>query len=245
MFMQLDSLKYLKSCIKSYGANRMSKHAGALWLSLKDAIFHFPLKNSSILSLKTVPEDSQSSQIAEEALACLRAAISLFSHSGNESFENLIINDEDLEMGYDCMSEESQQKILAVGIILSEMVKASSSCCDKVMKKYLPWLMNTLGINGNDSLSSIKMEYNDKLNFGALYLAVELLSSCRELTITALHMEWWSLLQKLSVSFVQSFGLLLRSCISAEIGTNMHLREAALLGNCLLNTLFLTFICFS
>ncbi|CAA6672865.1 unnamed protein product [Spirodela intermedia] len=200
---KLDSLKYLGSCILWYGANRMSKHAKKLWFSLKDVIFHFP-RNSSILVPKSIEEkDSLSYQIAEEALKCLRAAISQFSNSDDDPFSSLIINDEDIEMSflsgtegrsYECMSEESQRKIIAVGSILCELVKASGPSNEHARDHY-QWLT-----------FSSDMTYNGRLNFGALYLSVELLSSCRDLAVAAqdssefiLHSEWCSLLQGLQI----------------------------------------------
>ncbi|CAA7410084.1 unnamed protein product [Spirodela intermedia] len=242
---KLDSLKYLGSCILWYGANRMSKHAKKLWFSLKDVIFHFP-RNSSILVPKSIEEkDSLSYQIAEEALKCLRAAISQFSNSDDDPFSSLIINDEDIEMSflsgtegrsYECMSEESQRKIIAVGSILCELVKASGPCCNRVIKIFFPQLMNMLGITINGSHSPSDMTYNGRLNFGALYLSVELLSSCRDLAVAAqdssefiLHSEWCSLLQGFSTSLAHSFGLLLQSCSSGDVNEKTRVRDASFL----------------
>lgn len=231
-YLQLDSLKYLGSCMLCYGANRMFKHAEKLWLSLKDVIFHFPRKSSILAPESSEQSDSLSHQIAEEALNCLRTVISLFSNSDDNPFSSLIMNDEDIEMSflsgtegrsYECMSEESQRKIIAVGSILCELVKVSTSCCNRVIKILFPQLMNMLGITINGPHSSSDMAYNGRLNFGALYLSVELLSSCRDLAVAAqdssefiLHSEWCSMLQDFSTSLAHYFGLLLQSFSSED-----------------------------
>ncbi|XP_078428169.1 ARM repeat superfamily protein [Wolffia australiana] len=220
---KLDSLKYLGSCIKFYGANQMSKHAKTLWLSLKDVILNFPWVLFPFLPWKSFKvKDSLSRQIAEESLTCLRIAICEFSNSGDESFARQIICDQDIEA-----EEENEEKIIAVGNILSELVKVPGPCSEIVIKKYFPHLLNSLEISFTDSLSSSAVKYYVKLNFRALYLSVVLISSCRELVATV--EEGWPLLQRFSVSLVHPFCSLLKSSLLGEDIASTRFGQALLL----------------
>uniref|UniRef100_A0A1D1Z4H7 MMS19 nucleotide excision repair protein n=1 Tax=Anthurium amnicola TaxID=1678845 RepID=A0A1D1Z4H7_9ARAE len=238
---KLDSLKYLGSCIVCYGANRMSQHAKPVWLSLKDVIFNFPQEPFTSVSESIGDSESQSYQIGREALNCLRTAISLFNNSDGDFFASLIIEDEDVEIAfssvtceesYEGMSIESQHKLIAVGSVLCELVKVSSSCCNRVIKRFFPLLMGTLGIPVNGSSSFCDTTVDRRVNFRALYLSVELVSSCRDLAVSAqdhsselvVHDEWCSLLQSFSTPLAHALGLLVKCSISGAANEKIGVR---------------------
>lgn len=216
--LQLDSLKYLGSCMLHYGADRMFKHANAIWSALKDVIFSFSPQGTIFASVSKSAEDveSQESQIAKEALICLQVAISQLNYNNSEPFISLILVDRDVEKffasvclvrSYLSISKESRRQLSSLGSILSTAAKTSPDCCSRVLQKFLPRLMNVLGVSTSDSSHSGIKEcktFSNILNFGALYLCVELLASCRDLTMVAQDLSpqvpdiWWYLLKDFS-----------------------------------------------
>nr|POE98686.1 mms19 nucleotide excision repair protein like [Quercus suber] len=72
---KLDSLKYLSSCTSNYGPERMAKHARAIWLSIKDALY--TSLQEPTLSFTSESLDGlvfQENEIAKEALTLLQQA---------------------------------------------------------------------------------------------------------------------------------------------------------------------------
>lgn len=188
--LQVDSLKYLSNCTVKYGADRIEKHAKAMWSSIKDAIYssHEPTLSFASESLDGV--GFEENVILTEALNLLDTVIK--QNSG--LFLNWIIGDEDINLilksissykTYNEISLQSQQKLRATGCILSVSAKASLASCNSIMESFFPNLMHALGLSvGNSSQDCFPYDSNvlgGKLNHGALYLCIELITACREL----------------------------------------------------------------
>lgn len=221
---KLDSLKYLSSCISCYGADRMLKHARAIWSSLKDVIFDLSAQGIIFSSMTESARamDSQENQIVKEAFTCLQMAITHLNCSSSEPFTSLILEDHDierklestyLEKCYSGISEKSRCEICSLGSILSIASKVSTGCCSSVFEKLFPRLMNILGVRVSDSSSdcfTVCKAFPDNLNYGGLYLCVELLASCRDFTTVAETLpqvpdSWWSLLKDFSRPLTYAF----------------------------------------
>ncbi|KAI3854753.1 hypothetical protein MKW92_051478 [Papaver armeniacum] len=87
----------------------------------------------------------------------------------------------------DDASALGKQKLHALGCILSTSVKVSTSCCNKVFQNFFPRLVDILRLSTEYSsrgfTSDDTIGFSEELNFGALYLCVELLIACRCLII--------------------------------------------------------------
>ncbi|KAJ8458577.1 hypothetical protein OPV22_031503 [Ensete ventricosum] len=195
---KLDSLKYLNSCLRHYGADKVVKHAQVIWSNLKDVIFNLSPHRSSLSTYGSDADmDSEVNQIANEALNCLQTAISHLNFPDQDSFLCLIIDDEDIGTrfwsitsikNYSGTSTVIQCQLSALGSILSIASKVSVDCCTKVFQKFFSCLMDILGVSGKHPSKLCVTDHNtwsDGLNFGALYLSMELLTSCRELTLSS------------------------------------------------------------
>ena len=219
MCFQVDSLKYLSYCTSKYGAERIAKHAGAIWCSLKDTIF----TSGQPLVLSFTPESLgglgwQENEIAAEALTLLEKVVI----QNNDLFSSMIVGDEEINMvlnsisgyqSYNEISSQSTQKMYSVGRILYVSVKASVASCSRIFQNFFPCLMESIGlpvVNGSETSS-----FNDdciiskRPNHGSLYLCVELLGACRDLAISSGDLvsqcvsadeTWCCLLQRFSTS---------------------------------------------
>ncbi|OVA08536.1 RNAPII transcription regulator C-terminal [Macleaya cordata] len=186
---KVDSLKYLSNCLVKYGADKVEKHAKAIWSSLKDAICTSSSQDPifSIVSQKQDGIGFQENEIAKEALVCLQK----FILQDDVLVLSLILGDEEIETilssvtsikRYNDIPKESKQKLHAVGCMLSISAKVSTPCCNKVFQKFFCRLMDILGISTESSSRGISdgtHELSEELNFGALYLCIELLDACR------------------------------------------------------------------
>ncbi|GAV61259.1 MMS19_N domain-containing protein [Cephalotus follicularis] len=220
---KVDSLKYLSSCTINYGTERMEKHAGAIWSSLKDTIFTSHEPALPFASETQNARGVQENEMATEALTLLQKLIM----QNNGSFVNLIINDEEINMifntinsctSYNEIPPQSKQKLHAVGCILSVSAKASIASCNRVIESFFPRLMDALGLavrNSHRDPSPIDNYVISKRHTGgALYLCIELLAACRDLiagsselaseSILA-HETCFSLLQNFSTPLVEAF----------------------------------------
>uniref|UniRef100_A0A6N2NHI5 MMS19 nucleotide excision repair protein n=1 Tax=Salix viminalis TaxID=40686 RepID=A0A6N2NHI5_SALVM len=225
---KVDSLKYLSYCTSKYGAERIAKHAGAIWCSLKDAIF----TSGQPLVLSLTPESLgglgfQENEIAAEALTLLEKVVI----QNNDLFSSMIVGDEEINMvlnslsGYQSCNEipsQSTQKMYSVGRILYVSVKASVASCSRIFQNFFPCLMESMGlpvVNGSKTSS-----FNDECiiskrpNHGSLYLCVELLGACRDLAISSDDLAsqcvsadetWCCLLQRFSTSLSKIFSSIL------------------------------------
>ncbi|KAG6782151.1 hypothetical protein POTOM_011541 [Populus tomentosa] len=221
---KVDSLKYLSYCTSKYGAERIAKHAGAIWSSLKDAIF----TSGQSFVLSFTPESlgglgCQENEIAAEALALLEKVVI----QNNDLFSSMIVGDEEINMvlnsitgcqSYNEIPLQSTQKLYSVGRILYVSVKASVASCSRIFQYFFSCLMESMGlpvVNGSGTCS-----FNDdcmiskRPDHGSLYLCVELLGACRDLAISSgdlasqcvsANETWCCLLQRFSTSLSKIF----------------------------------------
>ncbi|KAI3844165.1 hypothetical protein MKW92_049124 [Papaver armeniacum] len=190
---KVDSLRYLSDCIVKYGTDRMGKHRTAIFSSLKAAIFASCQEEPIFSGLSEVDgKKIDENEIAKEAQICLQK----FIFQNDASVLGLIFGDKEIDMvlssiisskSYNNMSKESKQKLHALGCILSTSVKVSTSCCNKVFQNFFPRLVDILRLSTEYSsrgfTSDDTIGFSEELNFGALYLCVELLIACRCLII--------------------------------------------------------------
>jgi len=247
MCFQVDSLKYLSYCTSKYGAERIAKHAGVIWSSLKDAIF--TSGQSFVLSL--TPESlgglgCQENEIAAEALALLEKVVI----QNNDLFSSMIVGDEEINMvlnsitgcqSYNEIPLQSTQKLYSVGRILYVSVKASVASCSRIFQYFFSCLMESMGlpvVNGSGTCS-----FNDdciiskRPNHGSLYLCVELLGACRDLVISSgdlasqcvsANETWCCLLQRFSTSLSKIFS----STLATSTDKPAHDADVYLGGKC-------------
>ena len=169
----------------------MEKHAEAIWLSIKDAIYT-SLQGPALSSTSEYLDSLgfQENEIAREALALLQQVIM----QNNGLFLGLIIKDEDVNMilntvthyeRYNDIPSQGKLKLHAVGCILSISTKSSITSCNRVLESFFPRLMEILGLSVRNSSGVHSPNDNHllskRLNFGVLYLCVELLSAYRDL----------------------------------------------------------------
>lgn len=196
----------------------MMKYAESIWSALKDAIFTFSIPGfSSPSTVESVREmEPLGDQIAKETLACLQTAISELNHPKANSFLGLIIEDDGIEKAFNSVSgekcyavcsKESKRQLQALGSILSTSSKVSSVCCDRVFKKFFISLMGILEVTPNSPERSFIMKNNSfpkAVSFGAIYICVELVAACRDLTLStevlpqqfiSMHDGWFCLLK--------------------------------------------------
>ncbi|CAL2245307.1 unnamed protein product [Prunus armeniaca] len=188
---KVDSLKYLNHCTAKYGADRMAKHAGAIWISLKDAISNSLEKPAmSFTSEPLYGLGFQENEIATEALMLLQKV----TLQNEALFLSLIIQDEGVNIVFNSIAShehynniplQGKQWLHAVGRILYIISKTSMASCNSVFESFFPRLMNTLEISVTNSSGDCTLNENNfpskKFNFGALYLCVELIAACRDL----------------------------------------------------------------
>ncbi|KAF3778953.1 MMS19 nucleotide excision repair protein-like protein [Nymphaea thermarum] len=218
----------------------MSNHAKAIWLSLKDIIFTFSSSQEPVTSstLELLENQSKENEVMKEALVCWANCV-LVCDGSNEVFLPLMMQDSDLVMifssitGDYCwahMSTECKKRLNALGSLVYVAAKVSSTCCTKVIESFFPRLTDLLGISSRDvPLDSVPEENNSlsiKLNSGALFLCIELLTACRNLAVDLVSRDvssqcvpsrhgWFHLLQ----SFAEPLVLGLRFALSSAEGT--------------------------
>ncbi|XP_041014960.1 MMS19 nucleotide excision repair protein homolog isoform X1 [Juglans microcarpa x Juglans regia] len=191
-FAKVDSLKYLSSCTLKYGAERMLKHAGAIWLAIKDAIYNSIQEPAlSFTSESLVGLGFQENEIAKEALTLLQRVIV----QSDSLYLSLIVKDEDINMilntitsyeSYNDIYSQGRLKLHVVGRFLSISARSSIASCNRVFESFFPRLMEILGLPvknlSGDHSPIVSSLISKRLNFGALYLCIELLASYRDLT---------------------------------------------------------------
>ncbi|KAL0562327.1 hypothetical protein IC582_002781 [Cucumis melo] len=226
---KIDSLKYLSDCTVKYGADKMKKHSEAIWSSVKEIIFtSIGQPNLSINTESLNSPSFQENEMTTEALRLLQKMVV----ESNGLFLTLIINDEDIKdifnilNIYTCYNDyplQSRQRLNAVGHILYTSASASVASCDHVFESYFHRLLEFLGI-------SVDQYHNDKispvisLNFGALYLCIEVIAACRDLIAStdentcSVKEKSYSMLQTFSRSMVQ----LLSSTFPGIVKQDLH-----------------------
>ncbi|XP_074575393.1 MMS19 nucleotide excision repair protein homolog [Curcuma longa] len=254
---KLDSLKYLNSCLYHYGGKRMVKHAKVIWSNLKDVIFNYSPERPPLLTDELdVDMKSEVNQIRMEALNCLETALVCFDFSEQDSFLCLIIDDPDIGTKFESLisitsysgtSAEIQHDLSAIGSILTNTAKVSIYCCNKVFLKFFPCLMDALGVSRNHSsqfcITNHKMVHGG-MNFGALYLSIELLSSSRELTLAsniaaeviAESRSCYFMLKSFSADLCHALGSILRASNTSMVASEKEGVLCAVKGLQLLST---------
>ncbi|KAF3450688.1 hypothetical protein FNV43_RR06777 [Rhamnella rubrinervis] len=230
---KVDSLKYLSYCTFKYGADRMAKHAKAIWSSLKNTI-----SNSLLEPTKSFTSESlyglgfQESEIATEALILLQAVFM----QNNDLFLSLIVDDEDIStifntitsyLSYNDIPLQVKQRLHVVGRILYNATKTNFASCNRFLESFFPCLMAILELPERNSSGDfcINEEHISpkRLHFGAVYLCVELLSACRDLIMGSgdiagnsvpAHEACCGMLQRYSVSLTNAF------CSTLATGAN-------------------------
>ncbi|KAF5207016.1 Mms19 nucleotide excision repair protein-like protein [Thalictrum thalictroides] len=233
---KVDSLKYLSHCSVKYGPDTMAKHANAIWSSLKGAICHSS-QESILLRVSESPDDLGflDDEIAKEALLCMQK----FLLQEDGLFLSLILEDEDVELmlrsatsviRYNDIPVENRKKLYALGCILSASAKVSIGCCIKMFQHFFPRLMDILGLpkkySSQACISGDSFSTSQQLNFGALYLCIELLFACRVLALSSEKLPsasisvdetWCALLQQISVPLVEVFHFILTSSTTQDV----------------------------
>ncbi|KAJ4831086.1 hypothetical protein Tsubulata_006074 [Turnera subulata] len=186
---KVDSLKYLRHCLSTYGADRISKHAKAIWSSLKDAMYSSEEIPGSPFSPESL-DGRQENEITIEALSLLEEIIL----QSNDLFMNIIIGDDEINMVFKNISSyknyqevpfQSIQKLHVVGRILNVSAKASVATCNRVFEIFFPRLIEAMGVSTDNESevgsSNGKFAISKRPYYGSLYLCVELLGACRDL----------------------------------------------------------------
>ncbi|KAF0909378.1 hypothetical protein E2562_035819 [Oryza meyeriana var. granulata] len=214
---KLDSLKYLDNCIRCYGADRMGRHATTIWFKLKEVIFSLSI--DQILSTSGSPKDMEKNknQLVSEALTCLKTAITHMGASDEDRLINLILMDEDIVSSIHAVASEETSvltslqnpiQLHALGSVICILAESSTYFCTRVLQAHFARLVDSLKFSaGRESqhLNNCSGPSSAPINYGALYLSVQMLSSCREVAlacredfspIKSAKESWWLILQK-------------------------------------------------
>ncbi|KAG0541835.1 hypothetical protein BDA96_02G051600 [Sorghum bicolor] len=195
---KIDSLKYLDNCIRFYGADRMVRHASAVWYKLKEVIFDL----------------SSDQLLISEAVNCLKTAIMYTDSSDKDLFINLILLDEDIVNKIRSVSSveksilsssEDLAQLHALGSVISILAESSTYFCTRVLQEHFVHLVDIVGTKADyesQQLNNCNGSSSAPVNYGALYLSVQLLSSCREVaykdcsSVKLAKESWWLILEK-------------------------------------------------
>uniref|UniRef100_A0A0E0AGF6 MMS19 nucleotide excision repair protein n=1 Tax=Oryza glumipatula TaxID=40148 RepID=A0A0E0AGF6_9ORYZ len=213
---KLDSLKYLDNCIRCYGADRMGRHVTTIWFKLKEVIFSLSI--DQILSTSGAKDmEKNKNEIVSEALTCLKTAIIQMGPSDEDRLINLILLDEDIVSSIHSVASEEASgltslqnpiQLHALGSVISILAESSAYFCTRVLQAHFARLVDSLEISaGRESqhLNNCSGPSSGAINYGALYLSVQMLSSCREVALTykeefspikSAKESWWLILEK-------------------------------------------------
>uniref|UniRef100_A0ACD5UY57 Uncharacterized protein n=1 Tax=Avena sativa TaxID=4498 RepID=A0ACD5UY57_AVESA len=226
---KLDSLKYLDNCIRCYGADRMVSHASAVWFKLKEVIFS--LSSDQLLSTGS-PKDAETNknQIVSEAENCLKTAVTYIHSTDRDIFINLILLDEDIvnnihsvttEEKSICRSSQDLNQLQDLGRVISILAESSTYFCTRVFQAHFTRLVDILGSSAgfkSRHLNTCNGSSSAAINYGALYLSVQMLSSCQEVAVasrgdyppvTSAKESWWLILEEKLDPFIHLLGKLL------------------------------------
>lgn len=222
---KLDSLRYLDNCIQCYGADRMVAHASAIWFKLKEVLFS--LSSDQLLSSGS-PKDAENNknEIISEAKHCLKTALTYIHSSDRDIFINLILLDDDIvnnihsvttEENSICSSLQNQKQLQALGSVISILAESSTYLCTRVLQAHFKRLVDILGNSAGFDSQHLNIGNGSSpaaINYGALYLSVQMLSSCREVAVASregfpAEESWWLILEEKLDQFIQLSGKLL------------------------------------
>ncbi|XP_062104858.1 MMS19 nucleotide excision repair protein homolog [Humulus lupulus] len=177
---KVDSLKYLSYFSLKYGADRMVKHAGAIWSSIKSEMSTSVKEPTEAVTSESINGlGFQENEIAAESLVLLGKVVL----QNNDLYLSLILDDEDISRifniitsyrSYNNIPLEGKERLHVVGRILYITSRTSIVSCNRVLETFFPCLVEILERNSSR---------DHFLNFGALYLCVELLDACRDLIV--------------------------------------------------------------
>lgn len=202
----------------------MAKHAGAIWISLKNAISTSLLESSkSFTSPSLNGLGFEENEITTEAFSLLQTVFI----QNSDLFSSLIMDDEDISTtfnnitsygSYNDIPLQGKQRLHVVGRILYIATKTNISCCNRFYESFFPCLMDILEISkrnsSGDCFQNENYSFAKRLHFGAVYLCVELLSAYRDLIMDSREMATDSvpaheacccMLQKFSLSLINAF----------------------------------------
>lgn len=221
---KLDSLKYLDTCIRCYGADRMVSHASAICFKLKEVIFS--LSSDQLLSAES-PKDAEKNknQIVSEAKNCLKTAVTCIHSADRDIFINLILLDEDVVNNIHSVTTEEKShdlnQLQALGSVISIIAESSTYFCTRVFQAHFTRLVDILGSSAGfepQHLNICNGSSSAAINYGALYLSVQMLSSCREVAVASqgdfppvksAKESWWLILEEKLDTFIHLLGKLL------------------------------------
>lgn len=203
----------------------MVTHASAIWFKLKEVLFS--LSSDQLLS-SGPPKDAENNknQIISEAEHCLKTAVTYIHSSDRDIFINLILLDEDIVNNIHSVTTEeksigsslqNQKQLQALGSVISILAESSTYLCTRVFQAHFKRLVDILGNSaGFDSqhLSIANGSSPAAINYGALYLSVQMLSSCREVAVASregfpAEESWWLILEEKLDQIIHLFGKLL------------------------------------
>lgn len=219
LYIQIDSLQYLRACSVKYGSERIAKYAKAIWSSLKDTINTYLGEPDLSFSLAPIDGiDFPKNEVVIEALSLLQELIV----QNSSQLISLIIDDEDVNFiinnissyeNYNTISVQEKKKLHAIGRILYLTAKTSIPSCNAVFQSLLSRMMDNLGFSASntDGLQNGGNFASQSVNFGFLYLCIELLAGCRELVTLSeeKHGTYCTILHSFSAVLFNAFGSVL------------------------------------
>ncbi|XP_058759195.1 MMS19 nucleotide excision repair protein homolog isoform X1 [Vicia villosa] len=221
---KIDSLQYLRVCSVKYGSERIAKYAKAIWSSLKDTVNTY--MGEPDLSFTLAPIDGidfPRNEVVIEALSLLQELIM----QNSSQLISLIIGDEDVNFIinnissyeiYDTISAQEKKKLYAIGRILYITAKTSIPSCNAVFQSLLSRMMANLGFSAinTNGLQNGGIFTSQRVNFGFLYLCIELLGGCRELVTLSEEKNgtYCTILHSFSAVLFNAFGSVL--AVSAD-----------------------------
>jgi DNA repair/transcription protein MET18/MMS19 len=176
----------------------MVRHASAVWYKLKEVIFDL----------------SSDQLLISEAVNCLKTAIMYTDSSDKDLFINLILLDEDIVNKIRSVSSveksilsssEDLAQLHALGSVISILAESSTYFCTRVLQEHFVHLVDIVGTKADyesQQLNNCNGSSSAPVNYGALYLSVQLLSSCREVaykdcsSVKLAKESWWLILEK-------------------------------------------------
>lgn len=219
----------------------MRRHGKSIWSSLKYILLACSEKKLLVPLLEEREALQDDDEIEREAVLCLGKMIFLLDDPEDHMFVNYFLEDEDMkeifnsvvnENKHSAMLADSKQKLCAFASILTVFAKVSSACCLRVLQSFFIPLMDVLGISSSTCCRD-EDNLTKQANFGALYLCVEVLASCRDLAVSLGEVceetdNWVCLLRSIFSPLVGAFESLLLGedfCIeevSTYVGCKRH-----------------------
>jgi DNA repair/transcription protein MET18/MMS19 len=207
----------------------MVSHTSAIWFKLKEVIFS--LSSDQLLSTGS-PKDAEEikNQIVSEAKNCLKTAVTCIHSADRDIFINLILLDEDIvnnihsvttEEKSICRSSDDLNQLQSLGSVISIIAESSTYFCTRVFQAHFTRLVDILGSSASfksQHLNICNGSSSAAINYGALYLSVQMLSSCREVAVASrgdfppvksANESWWLILEEKLDPFIHLLGKLL------------------------------------